>query len=407
MPRPPKRRVPPYWWPPDRVIRQAASAGFIALLEGWRGFPRWMIRHGPGCLPAAGGSRGMGCIGFPDHPAWEITSRCNLRCIHCHASAGQKGADELSTEEAFGLLDQLADVPEFRMVAFTGGEPLLRPDLFPILEYSRDLGFANTMATNGTLVTEEIASGLRERGLAIAAVSLDSPSEEIHDRIRGVPGSFQKAMQGIGMLKEAGVPLQINVTVMGHTIGDLDALFSFISPLDPAIVIVYQMIPIGRGFDIAGLTLIREQNRAWVTGLSRWQKQGTAMIEPVGGPVYWASLLARSGIRKGPGMALAGTLLHGCSAGRGFVYIKPDGKVWPCAFLPLDCGSVRMARFSDIYHDSPILAALRDREGRLKGRCGHCRYTTVCGGCRGMAYSHSGDFLGEDPACFLPETSLF
>lgn len=347
----------------------------------------------------------MGCIGFPDHPAWEITSRCNLRCIHCHASAGTGGSDELTTEEAFRLLDQLARVREFRMVAFTGGEPLIRPDIFPILEHSHDLGFSNTIATNATLITDEVAIGLKERGVAIAAVSLDSPSEEVHDRIRGVRGSFEKALQGIGSLKRAGIPLQINVTVMGDTIGNLDDLFSFLTPLDPSLILVYKMIPLGRGRDIADLTLVREQNRALVGSLSRWQNRGTAMMEPVGTPQYWASLLASRGIRKGPVMALADSLFHGCSAGRGFIYIKPDGRVWPCAFLPIDCGSVREARFADIYRTSPVLADLRDRKN-LKGRCGACWYSGVCGGCRGMAYAHSGDILGEDPVCFLQDADL-
>jgi radical SAM protein with 4Fe4S-binding SPASM domain len=396
------RRVPPFWWPPGRVFRQTASAGLIALLAGWYKLPAWMWRHGVHCLPGAGGARGMGCIGFPDHPAWEITARCNLRCIHCHVSGGQAAPDELSTPEAFGLLDRLAEVPAFRMVAFTGGEPLMRPDFFRILEYSQSLGFTHTMATNATLVTPGNAARLKELGVSIAAVSLDSPSAEVHDRIRGVPGAFEKAMRGIGALREAGITLQINVTVMGHTARELHRLFSYLAPLDPALVLVYQMVPLGRGEEIADLALAREQYRELVSCLARWQKEGGMMIEPVAGPVYWASLLDDAGIHRGPRMAAAEALIHGCAAGRGFVYIKPDGRVWPCPFLPLDCGNVRETPFARICRDSPVMAALRDREHRLKGKCGRCDYIRICGGCRGRAFTATGDYLDEDPACFLP-----
>ena len=360
-----------------------------------------MIRHGPGCLPGAGGARGMGCIGFPDHAAWEITTRCNLRCIHCHASAGKGGPDELSTEEAFRLLDQLAEVPEYRMVAFTGGEPLMRTDFFPILEYAQALGFSNTLATNATLVTPAIAAGMKERGVSIAAVSLDAPTESVHDEIRGVPGSFRKALDGIAALKEAGITLQINVTVMGHTVRDIDALFSYLATMDPALLLVYQVIPMGRGKDIADLVLLQEQNRVMIDALARWQRDGRMMIEPVAGPMYWASLLDRAGIRSGPAMAIADSLLHGCAAGRGFIYIKPDGTVLPCPFLPLECGNVRTTPFPEILRTSPVLATLRDREHLLKGRCSSCGYARICGGCRGRAYTLTGDPMAEDPACFL------
>ena len=131
----PRRVVRPYWTSPDLIVRQALSALCLGGLTGWRGLPRWLLRYGFRCLPGAAGSRGMGCIGFPAHPVWEMTTACNLHCIHCHASGGKPSDDELATSEAKRLLDQLATIREFRMMAYTGGEPLLREDLLELLAY--------------------------------------------------------------------------------------------------------------------------------------------------------------------------------------------------------------------------------------------------------------------------------
>ena len=216
----------------------------------------------------------MGCIGFPDHPTWEITTRSNLRCIHCHVSGGHAALRELTTDEAFGLRDQLAEVPGFRMLAFTGGEPLMRADLFRILEYSQALGFTHTVAMNATLVTPGCARRLKDRGVSIAAVSIDNPVVAVHDRILGVDGAFERTMRGIEALRDAGITLQVNVTVMRNTARELDSLFSFLAPLDPAIVVVNQMIPQGRGEGIADLALAPDEYRYLVDCIARWQERG-------------------------------------------------------------------------------------------------------------------------------------
>ena len=204
--------VQTYWWPPTLILRQAMSALYVGVLARWRGLPRWMFTYGIRCLPGAAGSRGMGCIGFPAHPVWELTTACNLRCIHCHASGGKPFPNELTTDEAKRLLDQLAEVPEFRMMAFTGGEPLVRKDLFEPLAYSQALGFTNTMATNATLIDDDVARRLRRFGLVIAAVSLDGFTAEQHDNVRGISGSFEAAMRGMRALRRAGIILHVNIT---------------------------------------------------------------------------------------------------------------------------------------------------------------------------------------------------
>jgi radical SAM protein with 4Fe4S-binding SPASM domain len=361
----PERKVRPYWWPPSLIIRQAGSALYVGALARWRGLPHWLLTFGLQCLPGAAGSRGMGCIGFPAHPVWEITTACNLRCIHCHASGGKPSADELTTSEAKRLLDQLAEASEFRMMAFTGGEPLVRGDLFELLAYAQALGFTNTMATNATLIDDTVALRLRRHGVVIAAVSLDGFEAATHDSIRGLPGSFEAAVNGMQALRRAGILLHINITAMEYNMDQMEQLMTLVDELGTGILLMYQLVPVGRGRGI-----------------------GKAALE-------------RAGIEGGPLLRLAETVFHGCSAGRGFLYIKPNGDVWPCPFIEVSCGNVRQTPFRTIWASAPILKDLRAREQRLKGRCGECQYRRLCGGCRGRSWAATGDYLAEDPSCFI------
>jgi sulfatase maturation enzyme AslB (radical SAM superfamily) len=255
-----KRRVSPYWWPPTLIARQAASAFLIGTLTRWRKLPQWFLDYGFKCLPGAGGSRGMGCIGFPDHPVWEMTSACNLNCVHCHTAGGKPGNDELNTDEAKHLLNDLARVDSFRMMAFTGGEPLMRPDLFELLAHSRALGFNNTVATNATLIDDGIAQRLRNTGVVIAAVSLDGIKAETHDRIRGLPGSFEQAVQGMRALTRAGILLHINITAMEYNVKQLERLMALVDGLNTGILLIYQLVPVGRGRVIEDAVLDKSAN---------------------------------------------------------------------------------------------------------------------------------------------------
>jgi radical SAM protein with 4Fe4S-binding SPASM domain len=397
----PRRKVRSYWWPPSLLLRQAGSALYVGALAHWRELPRWMLTYGFKCLPGAAGSRGMGCIGFPAHPVWEMTAACNLRCIHCHASGGKPAADELTTEEAKRLFDQLAEVSEFRMVAFTGGEPLVRHDLFELLAYSQALGFSNTLATNATLIDDAVARDLRRCGVVIGAVSLDGFDAATHDYVRNQPGAFEAALRGIHALRRAGIPLHINITAMEYNMDQLESLMALVDELGTAILIMYQLVPVGRGRGIEDASLDLSANERLIRFMAQAQSSTRAVMEPVAGPQYWPFLLQRAGIESGPLLRLAETVFHGCAAGRGFVYIKPNGEVWPCPFIEVSCGNVRQTPFPIIWATSPIFKDLREREQRLQGRCGECQYRRLCGGCRGRAWATTGDYLAEDPSCFI------
>jgi radical SAM protein with 4Fe4S-binding SPASM domain len=397
----PQRRVRPYWSPPSLILRQIVSAIYIGALTRWRELPSWIRTYGFKCLPGAAGSLGMGCIGFPAHPVWEMTTACNLHCIHCHASGGKRAPDELTTEEGKRLLDQLSQVCEFRMMAYTGGEPLVRPDLFELLAYSQALGFQNTMATNATLIDDEVAERLRDHGLVIAAVSLDGFDAETHDYVRGQPGTFEATLKGIRALHRAGILLHINITAMEYNLDQLEPLMALVDDLGTGILLMYQLVPVGRGRGIEEAALDLGANERLIRFMAEAQRTTHAIMEPVAGPQYWPFLLQRSGIHSGPLLHLAETVFHGCSAGRGFVYVKPNGDVWPCPFIEVNCGNVRDTPFSSIWSTSPVLLDLRRREELLQGRCGECEYRRLCGGCRGRAWATSGNYLAEDPSCFI------
>jgi radical SAM protein with 4Fe4S-binding SPASM domain len=401
--KPPKRKVQPFWWPPSLIVKQALSLLYVGALSHWQKLPTWFLRYGFKCLPGAGGSQGMGCIGFPAHPVWEMTAACNLRCIHCHASGGKPARDELTTDEAKNLLSQLAEVKEFRMMAFTGGEPLVRPDLLELLAYSKSLGFANTLATNATLIDKAVAQSLRSHGVVIAAVSLDGFDAATHDMVRGLPGSFEAALEGIRALRKAGILLHINITAMEYNMDEMNRLMTLVDELGAGILLMYQLVPVGRGRRIGKAALGLNANEKLIRFMAKAQGATQAVMEPVAGPQYWPFLLHQAGIKQGTLLRLAETVFHGCSAGRGFVYIKPNGEVWPCPFIETSCGNVRDTPFKTIWATSSVLKDLREREERLKGRCGKCQYRRLCGGCRGRAWAATGDYLAEDPSCFIHE----
>jgi radical SAM protein with 4Fe4S-binding SPASM domain len=373
----------------------------MGALVGWRRLPSWFIKYGFKCLPGAAGSWGQGCIGFPAHPVLEITAACNLRCIHCHTSGGGRSDDELTTKEVKRLIDQLADVDEFRMMAFTGGEPLVRDDLFEVLAYAKARGFTNTLATNGTLIDDDVAQRLRDCGVVIGAVSLDGFDAETHDYVRNQPGAFEDALRGVRALGQAGIPLHINITAMDYNMDQLEPLMALVDELETAILIMYQLVPVGRGRSIEDAALDLGANERLIRFMARAQRDAQAIMEPVAGPQYWPFMLQGAHIEGGPLLRLAETVFHGCSAGRGFVYIKPDGEVWPCPFVEVNCGNVRETPFATIWETAPVFQDLRAREERLQGQCGECEYRKLCGGCRGRAWAMTGDYLAEDPSCFI------
>jgi len=355
-------------------------------------------------LPTAAGAIGMGCIGFPIHPVWEVTNACNLRCEQCHASSGKPLPSELDTEEGKRLLDSIATIREFRMLTLAGGEPLLRPDIFELVAHARSLGLGISIATNGTLLTSEMAREFKKMGVANIAIGLNANDEFIHEQITRVPGSFEKSKRAVYATAEAGMNLQINTTVMKENQEAIPGLLNFASEVDAQIVLLYQLVPEGRGNKEMELSI--KEYKTLTEMVADNQKTNRAIIEPICSPQYWAYLLSRNGKKPSRlSLKLAQTLFKGCIAGSGLCYLKPDGEVWPCPFVPLSAGNVRQTPLNKIWYESKLFQSLRDRERLTGEKCGSCRFKHICGGCRGRAYAHCGDYLGDDPLCFIDHSS--
>lgn len=361
-------------------------------------------------MPVAAGAIGMGCIGFPNHPVIEITSRCNLKCIHCHANTEDKtesydDSSELSTIQVKKIIDDLVKIPEFRMIVYTGGEPFVREDLIEILEYSKFRGFTNVIATNGTLITDDIARKLKKAGVVGVAVSLDSTIPEIHNQIRQNKNAFNLAMQGIESIRKAGILLQVNTTAMEYNFNNLEDLIRLADSLNCGIMLMYQLVPVGRGCIIKDAALDQNSNEKLIKYVSNVQKDVSVVVETVAGPQYWPYLIESRKVNKSFYSKLSKKLFYGCTAGIGLVYIKANGDVWPCPFLEIKAGNILEKPADIIWKESKIFNDLRNRENMLKGKCGQCDYKSICGGCRGRAYALTGDYLEEDKYCFIKNNS--
>jgi radical SAM protein with 4Fe4S-binding SPASM domain len=345
----------------------------------------------------------MGCIGFPNHPVFEITDRCNLNCLHCHASSGESGKNkkELDTEQVRSLIDGLAKIPQFRMLVFTGGEPFIREDFIEILEYSKYRGFINVVATNATLITDQIARKIKKAGVYGAAVSLDSTFSEVHNKIRQNKNAFELAARGIEAIKKSGILLQINTTAMEYNIENLQDLIKFSDSLGAGIMLMYQLVPVGRGCAVKDAALDTGSNEKLLKYIYNVQKNVSVIVETVAGPQYWPYLLEKAEKTSPVYLKIAQKLFHGCTAGRGLAYIKPGGEVWPCPFVEINAGNILDKPFDAIWKESMVFRDLREREFLLKGKCGKCRYNIICGGCRGRAFALTGDYLEEDKYCFI------
>jgi radical SAM protein with 4Fe4S-binding SPASM domain len=400
-----KKKIKPFFSPPSLLCRQVGSALLMGYLNNWQKLPEWVFRHSFHAIPVSNGALGMGCIGYPGHPVWEVTAACNLNCIHCHAASGKPDPHELSTDEGKKLIDQIAEVDGFRTLVYTGGEPLVRPDIFDLLKHSKAVGFANIIATNGTLIDEEMAWKLKEHGVVCNAISIDAADPDIHNYVRKSPKAFDLAIRAIEATRKAGILLQINTTAMEYNMENLSELIDFVDRQDASIMLMYQLVAVGRGEKIEKATLKKSANENLSRLIARKQKTSRTIIEPVAGPQYWPYLLEKRGVKNGFLTRLAERVFHGCAAGRGFLYVKANGDIWPCPFVEVNAGNVREKNFKEIYEDSPVFKSLRNREHTLKGLCGDCRYRKICGGCRGRAWAYAGDYLAEDPRCFIRESS--
>lgn len=327
--------------------------------------------------------------------SWNLTQRCNLRCRHCYIDASTAMPDELSTEEALRVLDEIGEVCRETILILSGGEPLLRSDLDPLVEQASRLGMLVVLGTNGMMLTPARAHELAKRGLSGVGISMDSLLASRHDAFRGVAGAWRRTIQGIHCARRAGLEVQIQMTLTPHNFTELPQILRFARSVGVRVLTVFFLVCTGRGQALVNLTP-EEQERAleWLVSV---QQEGV-MIRPRCAPTFRRLLAQRR-----PDSLLLKSDAGRCMAGKNYCRITPNGMVTPCPYLPLVAGSLREQSFETIWRSAPLFEVLR--KPPLRGRCGACEYRELCGGCRARAFALNGDLLAEDPWCvYVPGT---
>jgi radical SAM protein with 4Fe4S-binding SPASM domain len=388
---------------------------------------------------------------------WEVTKGCNLRCIHCRASATElSSSSDLSTATALGIIDQIAAAGN-PILVLSGGEPLYRSDIFQLARYGSDRGLRVALATNGTLVTREVARMIVDSGVRRVSISLDGADALTHDSFRGIPGAFDAAVQALRNLKALGMSVQINMTIARHNARQLPEVLELAKRLGADALHTFLLVPVGCGVDIAaeqmvapeeyekmlnwfydrslegGIELkatcaphyfrvVRQRRAAERRGTNGERKAAEpAKEKPILGtigpmemamPGSTGVVIQYPGAARGghPGGAHSGhpgdmnAMTKGCLAGTGVCFISHEGEIYPCGYLPVVAGDLRRQSFVEIWEKSLVFEQLRDT-GNLKGKCGCCEFRNVCMGCRARAFAAAGDFLDEEPFCiYQPRT---
>lgn len=346
--------------------------------------------------------------GAPFQVVWDVTYACNLRCKHCYASAGKPLEDELSTYEALGLVDRLADmgVP---ILAFSGGEPLTRPDILRLVRRARDRGMYPALATNGTLITPSKAREMKEAGVEYLQISLDGADASSHDGLRGIPGCFDRTLDGIKNAVAENFFVNISTTVTRQNHGQVEDIIDMCDELGVNWFMAYNFIPAGRGKDIVDIDLTPQMREDLLKLLyekgktSKCQVLSTApqfarvaLQECTGGSVMVPTHFYNQ-VVEGKLFGLT-EFIGGCGAARFYMAIRADGRIDPCVFFQRTIGNVRTHDLNDIWTNDPLFLQLRDKD-LLEGNCGHCDYRYHCGGCRARANGYFDDPLAPDPGC--------
>ena len=382
---------------------------------------------------------------------WEVTKGCNLRCIHCRATATELSSPtDLPTKKALDIIDQIAAVSN-PILVLSGGEPLYRSDIFQIARYARDRGLRVALATNGTLVTREIARMISDSGVKRVSISLDGADAVTHDSFRGIPGAFEAALYGFRNLKEVGMSVQINMTIARHNAQQLPQVLELAKSVGADALHTFLLVPVGCGVDIADEQMVPpEEYERMLNWFYDRSLEGGIELKATCAPHYFRVVrqrrvadrhAAESAAREaaphpgaigptdmlmpgGTGISLKpqapppghhtghpgghpgdmNAMTKGCLAGTGVCFISHEGEVFPCGYLPAIAGDLRKDKFADIWANAKVFNELRDTNN-LKGKCGCCEFRNICMGCRARAFAKTGDYLDEEPFCIYEPKS--
>jgi AdoMet-dependent heme synthase len=381
---------------------------------------------------------------------WELTKGCNLRCIHCRATATELSApSDLSTQAACDIIDQIAEVST-PILVLSGGEPLFRSDIFQLARYGTDKGLRVALATNGTLVSKQVARMIVDSGVQRVAISLDGSDALTHDTFRGIPGAFDAAISGFRNLKNLGMSVQINTTIARHNAHQLPAVLDLARSIGADALHTFLLVPVGCGVDIAAEQMVPpEEYERMLNWFYDRSLEGGIEMKATCAPHYFRVVRQRRAAEHrseaaaaaahaapaveapqpvpaiGPTeMAMPGStgielkpqgigrpvghpgshpsdmnaMTKGCLAGTAVCFISHQGEVFPCGYLPALAGDLKKQSFANIWANSDVFNELRDTNN-LRGKCGCCEFRNVCMGCRARAYAATGNYMDEEPFC--------
>jgi radical SAM protein with 4Fe4S-binding SPASM domain len=347
---------------------------------------------------------------------WDFTHKCNLNCRHCYSNSGASQEAELSTEEAFEVVDQLSDAG-VTALAFSGGEPLARKDFFNVAEHAVNRGLYVSVATNGTLLTKENVKKLKDVGVNYVEVSIDGAKAGTHDEFRGVPGAFNRAVEGLKNCAEQDLCICMATTATKGNLSEIPGIIDLAEEIGAERFTYFNFIPTGRGKSLYNQDLSAEERENLMRYLLNRMSRGCKTTILTTAPQLARVALQCQG-SAGTGeitMSMAhmqtakvskkavplADFIGGCGAGRLYCSLSPQGDVHPCVFLPIKVGNLKIEKFSDVWLRSEVFKAFRNR-ANLKGSCGKCSFKFTCGGCRARASAYNqGDMLASDPGCLL------
>ncbi|MBN2021234.1 MAG: TIGR04053 family radical SAM/SPASM domain-containing protein [Pirellulales bacterium] len=340
---------------------------------------------------------------------YEVTLACDLVCKHCRASA-QEGADpdELVTEQAMSLVDQVATFPRRPMLVFTGGDPLKRADLCDLARRAVSVGLEVALTPSATpLAKAEAFAQVREAGVRRLGISLDGADAATHDAFRGWEGSFARTMRMLADARELGLAVQVNTTITRRNFHQIDAIAELLAEQGIAMWAAFFLVPVGRG--VEEQRIAPEQYEEAFERLWHHSRTKPYAVKTTEAPHYRRFVLERGGDPlAGPGDASGRPAAHraplGVTDGKGVMFVNHRGEIYPAGFLPLLCGRFPHDSVVDVYQSHPTFRALRDPD-RFQGNCGACEYRHVCGGSRARAYAVTGDPLASEPDCvYVPKS---
>ncbi len=328
--------------------------------------------------------------------SWNTTNQCNMRCDHCYRRANdtmqditrvEPPEDELTTEEAKRMIFEIKKAG-FQIMIFSGGEPMLREDLYELGEFARNIGLMPVLGTNATLITEEAAYKLKKAGFSAAGVSLDSLDTAKLSGFRKLPDCRRFILDGIENLKKAGIRVQIHTTVMNWNLPELEEITDFAVEIGAAAHHFFFLVPTGRAVQLASEQLSPADYERTIRRIMEKQRHVPIELKPTCAPQF---------MRIADQIGIKTRFSRGCLAGISYCIISPNGDVRPCAYLNNTLGNVKEIAFDKIWTQHPTLKQLRTEE--VGGKCGRCDYKTVCGGCRARAFYQTGDYMAEDSSC--------